>query len=103
LFANDREFRLRLPTDSEQAAFDEHIYPLTHCANRSGLVLRDVAPDDIPPCDGPRLIGLSDIDEDSKPEFWATDILKFATGIAVWEYYPSGYAREFSACPGCAD
>ena len=103
LFTNDREFRLRLPTDSEQAEFDEHIYPITHCRNRSGMVLRDVAPEDIPPCDAPKLIGLSDIDEDSKPEFWATDILKFATGIAVWEHYPSGYAREFSACPGCAD
>jgi len=103
LFTNDREFRLRPPTDSEQAEFDEHIYPITYCANRGGMFLRDVAPEDWPPCDAPKLIGLSDIDEDSKPEFWATDILKFATEIAVWEYYPTGYAREFRACPGCAD
>ena len=103
LFTNNREFRLRLPTDSEQAEFNEHIYPITYCANRSGMFLRDVAPEDIPPCDAPELIGVSDIDEDSNPELWATDILKFATAIAVWERYPGGYRRRFSACPGCAD
>lgn len=103
LFASDRAFRLRRPSDSEQAEFDENIYPITYCANHSGLFLRDVPPEEIPPCEAPKLIGLSDLNENSKPEFWATDILKWSTGIAVWEFGPSGYERIFSGCPGCSD
>lgn len=103
LFVNNQEFHLRRPTDSEQAEFDANIYPLTYCANHSGLFLRDIPPEDIPPCDAPELIGLSDINQNSKPEFWATDIGKWSTGIAIWEHTSRGYERIFSACPGCSD
>jgi hypothetical protein len=57
---------------------------------------------DTKPCDEPKLIGVSDINEDGRPELWGTRILKFATQIAVWDT-ARGYTSTFSACPGCAD
>jgi hypothetical protein len=103
LFTNDREFRLRLPTETEQAAFESNMYPSSYCANRAGLFLRDTSPDEIPPCDAPELIGLSDINGNQNPEFWATEILRYSTGIAVWEYDGRRYRKIFSACPQCGD
>jgi hypothetical protein len=102
LFTNDPSFALRQPTEAEQENFDRYIYPDTYCANRSGMFLRDVPPEEIPPCDEPTLIGVSDINEDGRPEFWGTEILKFATQITVWDT-ARGYTSTFSACPGCAD
>ena len=103
LFTNNREFHLREPTESEQAAFDADMYPLSYCANRAGMFLRDTPPEDIPPCDGAKLIGLSDIDGNQRPEFWATEVLRYSTGIAIWEYSGTRYEKVNSACPGCSD
>lgn len=104
LFTNDPDFSLRPPTSVEQADFDRNIYPQSYCANHAGLVLIDVASEDVPPCDAPKLIGVSDVDSDLVPEYWATEILRYSTGLAVWERAGLGsYRKLFSSCPGCAD
>jgi hypothetical protein len=103
LFSNDREFHLRQPTESEQAAFDADMYPDSYCRNRGGLFLRDTPPEDIPPCAEPKLIGLTDVNGNQRPEFWATEVLKFSTGIAVWEHDGTQYRKVYSACPLCSD
>jgi hypothetical protein len=103
LFTSDREFRLRQPTEFEQAAFDADMYPASYCMNRGGMFLRDVPPEDIPPCKEPKLIGLSDVNGNQRPEFWATEVLKYATGIVVWEHSGSRYEQIYRACPICSD
>ena len=103
LFANNREFHLRQATESEQGDFAANIYPESYCANRGGLFLRDTPPEDIPPCKEPKLIGLTDIDGDRSPEFWATEVLKYSIGIAVWERNGRNFAKIYSACPLCSD
>jgi hypothetical protein len=101
LFTNDPAFRLCPPTDLEQVQFDEYIYPRSYCSNHAGLVLIGVAPEDVPPCDEPELIGVSDFDDNRSPRLWATEILKYSTAITVYD--GSTFEKVFSACPGCPD
>ena len=103
LFANDRAFRLRRPTESERAAFAANMYADSYCANRAGLFSRDTPPEDIPPCSEPLLMGLTDVDANQRPEFWATEVLRYSTGIAVWEHNGRRYEKIYSACPLCSD
>lgn len=103
LFANERGFHLRRPSESEQAAFDANMYPDSYCANRAGLFLRGAPPAAIPPCKEPKLIGLTDVDGNHRPEFWATEVLRYSTGIAVWEHNGKRYEKIYSACPLCSD
>ena len=103
LFTNDREFHMRPPTESEQAAFAADMYPDSYCGNHGGLFLRDTAPEDIPPCKEPKLIGLSDVNGNQRPEFWATEVLKYSTGIVVWEHSGRRYEKIYRACPLCSD
>lgn len=101
LFTNDRNFRLRPPTDAEQAVFDAVISPRSYCANRAGAYVRDG--ETPPPCKVPELLGLSDVDGNGNPEFWTTEVLRYSTGIAVWENDGRRYEKIFSACPLCGD
>ena len=103
LFASDRGFRLRRPTESEQAAFDADMYPESYCANRAGMFLRDVRPEDVPPCEGAKLLGMSDVNGNQWPEFWATEILRYSTGLVVWEHDGARYDKVYRGCPGCGD
>jgi hypothetical protein len=101
LFTNDPAFRLRPPTELEQERFNAYIYPRSYCGNHAGRVLIGIAPEDVPPCDEPQLIGMSDFDGNRNTRFWATEVLRYSTGIAVYD--GRSYEKVFSACPGCSD
>jgi len=52
-----------------------------------------------PPCTRPRLLAVTDINADGKPEYWATEPYKWDTGLTVWE----DGKRILQVCVGCSD
>lgn len=55
-----------------------------------------------PPCVRPELLALTDVDQDGKPEYWATRPYLWDTGLSVWE--DTGVLVPIlEVCVGCSD
>lgn len=53
-------------------------------------------------CTRPRLLGITDLNKDGKPEYWATEPYMWDIGLSVWEG-TSGLTRLLQVCVGCSD
>jgi len=95
LFTSSRETDFRKATDKENKEFMKFSYK--GCANNSGLQSDDAQDK----CKEAELIAVSDINKNGKPEFWATEIYKWYTGISVWEHNGQKHSKILESCPDC--
>ena len=51
----------------------------------------------------PKLIAVTDINKDGKPEYWGTKPYIWDTGLKVWEKVGNKMHVLLEVCPGCSD
>ena len=56
-----------------------------------------------PACRRPRLLAVSDLNEDGENEYWATEPYTWDTGITVWKRTETGLTPIQKVCSGCSD
>jgi len=70
--------------------------------NKSCVQQGDHAEGKEPPCVRPEIVAVSDINNNGKPEYWATEPYLWDTGLTVWEN--SGkLVPLLQVCIGCSD
>jgi len=68
------------------------------------VIQGDNDPGEEPPCVRPKLLAVSDLDEDDRAEYWSTQPYLWDTGITVWERDREGnFVVLLSVCSGCSD
>ena len=85
----------RTPTAKDHAEFRR--------LNTSCVQQGDYPEGKAPPCVRPRLLAISDINKNAKPEYWATEPYRWDTGLTVWENDTRTLTRLLEVCPGCSD
>lgn len=95
IFSSNSNVNFRNANKSEINEFEK--FSFKGCANNSGLAETDKQA----PCKEATLISITDINSNGKPEFWATEIYKWYTGITVWEHDGNTYKKIIEACPDC--
>jgi hypothetical protein len=83
------------PSPSETAYFTKHH---NLCIDQG-----DYEPSSKPPCARPRLLAVSDLNQNGEKEYWATEPYTWDTGITVWKHTESGLALLQAKCSGCSD
>jgi hypothetical protein len=71
--------------------------------NTSCVIQGDYLEGEAPPCTRPKLLAVSDINKNKKPEYWATQPYVWDTGVTVWESNSFQLVKLLEACVGCAD
>jgi len=95
LFTSRPETGFRKPTKGESELF----YKLnTTCVNQG-----DYPTGKQPPCTRPTLLAITDVNNDKKLEFWATQPYMWDDGLSVWEYDKDQLIKIFEVCVGCSD
>ena len=85
----------RVPTSKDNAEF----YRLnTSCMQQS-----DYPEGKEPPCVKPKLLAITNINKNGKPEYWATEPYLWDTGITVWENNNGVLEPLLQVCVGCSD
>lgn len=56
-----------------------------------------------PPCVRPKLLAVSDINKNGRPEYWATEPYLWDTGLTVWENNSGTLTPLLQVCVGCSD
>lgn len=84
----------RAPTPKDRAEF----YRL----NTSCVQQGDYPEGQTPPCVRPKLLAVSDINKNGKPEYWATEPYLWDTGLSVWENNGT-LVPLLQVCVGCSD
>jgi len=92
LLATSKIDSLRIPSKKEISRF----YQLnTTCIQQGDHEIP-------PPCTKPKLLAVSDINQNNKSEFWYTDPITWDTGLTIGEENQSNTLTHIvSACPGC--
>ena len=85
----------RASTREDRAAF----YQL----NTSFVQQGDYPEGQKPPCVRPKLLAVTDINKNGKPEYWATEPYLWDTGLTVWENNNGALIRLLQVCVGCSD
>jgi len=95
LFTSKPDNRFRIPDKAETKLF----YKLNKtCVNQG-----DYPEGKEPPCTKPKLLAITDINKDSKPEFWATEPYMWDDGLTIWEYNGKNLIKILDVCVGCSD
>jgi len=95
LFTSKPTNKFRTPSEDETNLF----YKLNQTCVDQG----DYPTGQEPSCTKPTLLAITDINKDSKLEFWATEPYKWDDGLTIWEYNGKGLIRIFAVCVGCSD
>lgn len=85
----------RAPTPKDTAEF----YRL----NTVCVLQGDYPEDQKPPCVRPKLLAVTDINKNGKPEYWSTEPYIWDTGLTVWEKDKGTLVRLIQICVGCSD
>lgn len=85
---------LRAPDPVELARFDDRVRA---CVVQGDPVDRGAA------CVRPKLLAVSDLDDDGRLEHWSTQPFTWDTGMRVVEAQADGFELLVSACAGCSD
>ena len=83
------------PSNKDRAEF--------HRLNTSCVIQGDYLEGQAPPCTRPKLLTVSDINKNGKPEYWATEPYVWDTGVTVWESNSGKLVKLLEVCVGCAD
>lgn len=95
LFTSKPDNRIRTPNNEETKLF----YKLNNtCVNQG-----DYPEGKEPPCTKPKLLAITDINKNKKPEFWATEPYMWDDGLSIWEYDGKQLNKIFEVCVGCSD
>jgi len=95
LFTSKQDERFKTPNKSEIELF----YKLnTTCVNQG-----DYPVGKEPPCTKAKLLAITDVNNDKKPEYWATQPYMWDDGLTVWEYNGQELTRLLEVCVGCSD
>jgi hypothetical protein len=71
--------------------------------NTSCVIQGDYLEGKAPPCTRPKLLAVSDINKNRKPQYWATQPYVWDTGVTVWESNSGQLVKLLEVCVGCAD
>lgn len=85
----------RAPTENETLRFSQ--------LNNSCVEQGDYPEDRMPACVRPRLLAITDINKNGRPEYWATEPYRWDTGLTVWEEENGKLIPLLELCVGCSD
>lgn len=83
------------PSPPETAYFAEH--------HNSCVDQGDYPASRKPPCSRPKLLAVSELNQDGEKQYWATEPYRWDTGITVWKHTEKGLSSIRKVCSGCSD
>lgn len=95
LFTSKPDKIFKAPSEEETQLF----YRLNQTCTNQG----DYPKGKEPPCTKPKLLAVTDINDNNKPEFWATEPYLWDDGLSIWEYDKKSLHQIFEVCVGCSD
>ncbi|MCZ6853343.1 MAG: hypothetical protein O7G86_05420 [Gammaproteobacteria bacterium] len=63
----------------------------------------DPEPREKPPCSRPKLLAVSELNQEGEKQYWATEPYRWDTGITVWKRTENGLSSIIKVCSGCSD